>query len=74
MLNAASMVELTEDQIEKLTESSAAKRDAYKEARNGIAERFADNKRVGLDTLLAYLDKAAEDYNKGTDPAYWRAA
>lgn len=73
MLDVTKMVALTAEQIEGLTSECAAKADAYREARNGIAARFADNKRVGLETLLSYLDSAAEDYEKGSDPAYWQA-
>lgn len=72
MLDMTKLVDLSADQIKALTEASAAKADAYREARQGIAARFNGQSRISLGTLLEYLDKAAADYQEGTDPAYWQ--
>jgi hypothetical protein len=72
MLDMTKLVELSADQITQLTEASAAKADAYAEARQGIAARFDGQSRISLGTLLEYLDKAETDYRAGADPSYWQ--
>lgn len=72
MLDMTKLVDLSAEQITQLTEASAAKADAYHEARVGIAARFDGQSRISLGTLLEYLDKAESDYRAGADPAYWQ--
>lgn len=72
MLDMTKLVDLSADQVKQLTEASAAKADAYREARVGIAARFDGQSRISLGTLLEYLDKAEADYREGSDPAYWQ--
>ena len=72
MLDVTKLVDLSPEQLKSLTEASAAKADAYREARAGIAARFNGQSRISLGTLLEYLDQEATEYQKGTDPAYWQ--
>jgi hypothetical protein len=71
MLNIAEMVQLPAETIEQLTSQSKAKADSLSEARNVIADRFAGQKRISLDTVLRALDSQVADYRAGSDAAYW---
>ncbi len=71
-LDVTKLVDLDDAQIHKLVQASEAKADAYREARAGIAARFDGQSRVTVASLLEYLDGAIEDYQAGTDPAYWQ--
>lgn len=71
MLNIAEMVQLPAETIEQLTAQSKAKADSLAEARNVIADQFAGQKRISLDTVLRALDRQVADYRAGSDAAYW---
>lgn len=73
-LDMRDLLDLKPDQIKALTEASANKAVAFREARAEIATKFEGSVRVSLDKLLAFLDKSVEQYEEGTDPAYWTAA
>jgi hypothetical protein len=71
MLNIAEMVQLPAETIEQLTSQSKGKADSLAEARNVIADQFAGQKRISLDTVLRSLDRQVAEYRAGSDAAYW---
>ena len=71
MLNIAEMVQLPEETIQQLTAQSKAKADSLAEARNVIADQFAGQKRISLDTVLRSLDRQVAEFRAGSDAAYW---
>lgn len=73
MLDVRNLVPMDSAQAVKLAEASNAKAQELKAAHDVIAERFAGQKRISLDTVLKALSDSIAEYTQGADPAYWTA-
>jgi hypothetical protein len=71
MLDVRNLVPMDNDQAVKLAEASNAKALELKAAHDVIAERFAGQKRISLDTVLKALTDSIAEYTQGADPSYW---
>jgi hypothetical protein len=70
-VDIAEFVTLDETQIKAVAQASQEKAAAFQSVREVLSATFADQKRIGVDTLLAFMDERVAEYTAASDPGYW---